>query len=263
MKTVQHKRGTAAILTANNPTIPAGEIVVETDTNRIKIGDGSTAWASLPYEGINASYLSEGTLDDARLSGNVTVNSNLRWAMNASSNAIDWLPRGHGSIGTVAGTLGQLNLNFFTAPTNITVTTLTFVSGSAASSSLTLCKFALFTVSETITNGSTVTTPSITMVAQTASDTTIGNVTGTIYSRAFSTAGGYPASYNLVAGTRYAAGFLAVGGTSAQWQVVIVTTGAFMRLPPMPAGAVLSLSDMPTSATNVIYGNYMMYGRIS
>jgi hypothetical protein len=49
VKTLQHKRGTAAILTANNPTIAAGEIVFETDTGRIKIGDGSTAWNSLPY----------------------------------------------------------------------------------------------------------------------------------------------------------------------------------------------------------------------
>ena len=49
MRTLQHKRGTAAILTANNPTIPAGEIVIETDTGRMKIGDGSTAWVNLPY----------------------------------------------------------------------------------------------------------------------------------------------------------------------------------------------------------------------
>ena len=81
MTTVQHKRGTAAILTANNPTIPAGEIVVETDTNRFKVGDGSTAWASLPYEGINASYLSAGTLADARLSDSVRSSAALYlWA---------------------------------------------------------------------------------------------------------------------------------------------------------------------------------------
>jgi hypothetical protein len=49
MKTVQHKRGTAAILAANNPVLAAGEIGLETDTNRTKIGDGSTAWNSLPY----------------------------------------------------------------------------------------------------------------------------------------------------------------------------------------------------------------------
>jgi hypothetical protein len=50
MKTVQHKRGTAAQLAGNNPVISAGEIVVETDTGRTKIGDGSTAWNNLRYE---------------------------------------------------------------------------------------------------------------------------------------------------------------------------------------------------------------------
>ena len=179
------------------------------------------------------------------------------------SNAIDWLPRGHGTLGLVGGTSGMLSLAFFTAPTAMTVTTITFVSAGVVSASLTLCKFALFTVSETISNAATVTTPSITMVAQTASDTTIGNVANTIYSRAFSTAGGYPASYNLVAGTRYAVGFLLVGTTPGQWQSANVNSGTFMRLPPAASGAVLSLSDMPTSATNVLYGNYIMYGRLS
>ena len=49
MKSVQHKRGTAAIIAANNPVVPAGEFVIETDTGKGKVGDGSTAWASLPY----------------------------------------------------------------------------------------------------------------------------------------------------------------------------------------------------------------------
>ena len=49
MKTVQHKRGTAAAMTSNNPVLAAGEIGVETDTGKTKIGNGSTAWNSLPY----------------------------------------------------------------------------------------------------------------------------------------------------------------------------------------------------------------------
>ena len=49
MKTVQHKRGTTLVMTANNPVLSAGEIGIETDTNKIKIGDGSTAWNNLPY----------------------------------------------------------------------------------------------------------------------------------------------------------------------------------------------------------------------
>jgi len=44
--------GTAAVLTANNPTLQAGEIGLETDTNYFKIGDGSTAWSSLSYQSV-------------------------------------------------------------------------------------------------------------------------------------------------------------------------------------------------------------------
>lgn len=47
--TIQMKRGTAAALTSANPTLAAGEPCLETDTGKIKIGDGSTAWASLAY----------------------------------------------------------------------------------------------------------------------------------------------------------------------------------------------------------------------
>ena len=49
MKTLQHKRATAAIMAANNPVLAAGEVAFETDTNKFKIGDGSTAWVRLPY----------------------------------------------------------------------------------------------------------------------------------------------------------------------------------------------------------------------
>lgn len=40
---------TAANWTSNDPTLAAGEIGVESDTGKIKIGDGSTAWTSLGY----------------------------------------------------------------------------------------------------------------------------------------------------------------------------------------------------------------------
>lgn len=68
MKTLQHKRGTAAAIAAINPTIAAGEIVVEKDTKKIKIGDGTTAWNSLAYFVPSASDISTGTLASARLS---------------------------------------------------------------------------------------------------------------------------------------------------------------------------------------------------
>lgn len=47
--TIQLKRGTAAAWTSNNPTLAVGEAGYETDTGKLKIGDGSTAWTSLGY----------------------------------------------------------------------------------------------------------------------------------------------------------------------------------------------------------------------
>jgi len=43
------RRDTAANFTSANPTLAAGELAYETDTRKIKAGDGSTAWTSLNY----------------------------------------------------------------------------------------------------------------------------------------------------------------------------------------------------------------------
>ncbi len=40
---------TAAVWTAQNPVLLAGETGVESDTRKEKIGDGTTAWTALPY----------------------------------------------------------------------------------------------------------------------------------------------------------------------------------------------------------------------
>lgn len=46
---IQIRRDTAANWTSANPTLAAGEWGYETDTDKLKIGDGSTAWTSLGY----------------------------------------------------------------------------------------------------------------------------------------------------------------------------------------------------------------------
>lgn len=48
---IQVRRDTAANWTSRNPTLSAGELGLETDTGKIKGGDGSTAWTSLSYAG--------------------------------------------------------------------------------------------------------------------------------------------------------------------------------------------------------------------
>lgn len=52
---IEFRRDTAANFTATNPVLAAGEPGFETDTGKLKIGDGSTVWASLAY--INAAAL--------------------------------------------------------------------------------------------------------------------------------------------------------------------------------------------------------------
>lgn len=51
MTRIQMRRDTAANWAANNPTPFAGEPCFETDTGKLKIGDGSTAYNDLAYQG--------------------------------------------------------------------------------------------------------------------------------------------------------------------------------------------------------------------
>jgi hypothetical protein len=48
---IQVRRGTASQWTSANPTLASGEWGFESDTNKVKIGNGSTAWNSLGYTG--------------------------------------------------------------------------------------------------------------------------------------------------------------------------------------------------------------------
>ncbi len=48
---IQHRRDTASNWTSNNPVANSGEWCLETDTGKVKIGDGTTAWTSLAYVG--------------------------------------------------------------------------------------------------------------------------------------------------------------------------------------------------------------------
>lgn len=46
------RNGTASQWTTSNPVLAEGEMGVETDTNKFKIGDGAIAWNALPYGGL-------------------------------------------------------------------------------------------------------------------------------------------------------------------------------------------------------------------
>ncbi len=49
---IQFIRGTAEAMSTVNPLLLAGELGIETDTGKYKIGNGLTAWNSLAYSGL-------------------------------------------------------------------------------------------------------------------------------------------------------------------------------------------------------------------
>jgi hypothetical protein len=68
MPTMQQKRGTASRWTSTNPVLLAGEIGFETDTKKIKIGDGTTAWNSLAYVTTDTEQIAYKHVQNAALS---------------------------------------------------------------------------------------------------------------------------------------------------------------------------------------------------
>jgi hypothetical protein len=91
---IQTRRGSAATWTSTNPTLAAGEIGFESDTNKFKIGTGSTAWVSLPYASNVSPLTTKGDLytystDNARLA--VGSNGETLVADSSTSTGLGWI----------------------------------------------------------------------------------------------------------------------------------------------------------------------------
>lgn len=71
---IQIRRGTASDWASVNPTLAAGELALENDTRKLKVGDGSTAWNSLQYVKFDG-----GDLDSPEIKHLVSIsNENLK-----------------------------------------------------------------------------------------------------------------------------------------------------------------------------------------
>ena len=117
-------------------------------------------------------------------------------------NSLRWILLTSGS-----GTSGRIHHNRFIPYKNFTVNSLSFTGSTTASAGLTLCRFGIYTRSGT----------TFTLVARTASDTTLFNTTNTKYTRALDTTGGYPATYGMTAGTEYWVSVIQVGTTAGNF----------------------------------------------
>ena len=172
-----------------------------------QVSDFAAAVAAAAPATTNASLLTSGTLDDARLSANVILSAALAARQHQSPAALDVIDRDR--VNTFAAAVSNAEyFTFFTPAQTMTVTQMSMASSGAASG-ITLVRFGLYTA-----DGS----GNCTLVARTAIDTTIFATGSTVFTRSFSTAGGggYPADYTLIAGQRYAAGMcLAASGVGS------------------------------------------------
>lgn len=72
---IQLRRDTAANWTSANPTLAQGELGIEIDTSKIKVGDGSTVWSGLSYLIDTGSYISADGNGNVDISGELIADS--------------------------------------------------------------------------------------------------------------------------------------------------------------------------------------------
>ncbi len=182
-----------------------------------------------------------GTLADARLSTAVALHSQINTTLGQASGVIDSVPRATAAAGVTAGA-GQAIMAFFTPVTTITVSQIAMSNGTGAvAAGLTLARMGIYTYP---TEGGTAT-----LVARTASDTSLFAATNTTYTRSLDTAGGYPSTYTLNAGTRYGVAYICVGTTQPQLIGRTVLTAVGVLPPRLSGGSTTGLSDLPASFT--------------
>lgn len=173
-------------------------------------------------------------------------------SVNQSATAVDVYPR----IGNFTGTpsSGSTYFTFFTPRTTTSVSSITIASASTQTTGQSLVRFGLYTV-----DGS----GNATLVARTASDTTIFSAVNTVYTRSFNTTGGYAASYTLTAGTRYAIGVVVVAATVGTVYTAFNSIPATLStLAPRMTGLVAATADLPASATTYSTSTIGIWGRL-
>jgi hypothetical protein len=83
---IQLRRDTAANWSSVNPILRAGEVGIETDSLRFKIGDGSSTWSSRPYVNVLPSELTE--LSQDAVNQALTAGNGITKVYNDAANTI-------------------------------------------------------------------------------------------------------------------------------------------------------------------------------
>ncbi len=135
---IQLRRGTASQWTSGNPTLAAGEMGVETDTGKIKVGNGSSAWNSLGYTtpnlnlddiaDVNISSLASG--ETLTWNGSAWVNTNLTTTITAA--IVDSAPSTLDTLNELAAALGD-DANYASTTANAIAAKVSRVDGTVTS----------------------------------------------------------------------------------------------------------------------------------
>ena len=183
----------------------------------------------------SASDLTSGTLPDARLSSSVLLASALAARQHQTTAFIDVVDRSviNSAIPPVSN---AAYWTFFTPVYTVTITQIAYACTTAAAG-VTLCRYGLYTADAS---------GNATLVARTASDTTIFNASNTVFTRTLDTTGGYPASYTLNAGTRYAVAICIAAANTGSVSGVSCP-GVIAALSPRFQGVRTGANDILTS----------------
>jgi len=185
-----------------------------------------------------------GTVTDSGTGNSYEVDRNEDYWWSQRYLSAESLPRLISTSAAVATGNQNLRLTYFTAQTSFTAANMTVASGStAAGATPTLVRLGLYTVAS---NGD------LTLVASTASDTSLLASTNTLYTKALSS------SYAVVKGQRYAAALLVV--TSATAPTVVGqfpggSTATLSAASPRLVGLVAAQSDLPSSVLSASVTN--------
>ena len=98
MPDIQIKKGLAAALSATNPIVASGEPIFETDTLKLKIGDGLTAYNSLGFVSPIKSYTTTSNFPGSGI-------TNTYYLASDSSRLYQWTGSQYVEIGSPTTTL--------------------------------------------------------------------------------------------------------------------------------------------------------------
>ena len=200
----------------------------------------------------SASDLTSGTLPDERLSDAVALYSAVSAYNNTPPSVCDIYPRGESSTGSLSIASGNFVLHCFTPTQSVSVSQISIGSGGVAASGTTLAQFGLYSYDET----------TATLLARVNSDTSLFAAINTLYTRAFSTTGGYPDSYTLQAGTRYGVGLLVTATTMPTYSGKFIA-GPTIGITPRLCVQVTSQTSLPTSVSITAAAGAGFFARLS